>query len=635
MNKGIIAALVLVAIIIIAAAAYVLMTQHTSAAKAANSTTTVSAPATNHSANTTQTVRANKSTGTTSPPPPPNLPPNIATTPSLSIGPSYTNTSSIYPGQSAQLTGSAATGGTSPYVYQWWERMPSQSAYTPISGATSTSYIFKTPSATTTGTYYFELQASDSQGAYVFSNTISIVIEQVSNTLSVSLSATPSTLTQGNTLTLNVSISGSTATPFQIELYQGTSSTCSQDTINKASGTTNTQSLAIPLTSASAAYPTSSTYYCVRVHDNNGNVAYSPTTLVTTPPPLTVSASASTTSIYSGNPVTLTATASGGVSPYSYLWHVGTSSVCSSDTVEAGNVQSITVNPTLGQFYGSEPYYCVTATDGTGTTALSSTVGIKINNEPPTTTTSTIPSTTTVAPTTTNSITTTVAPTTTISSTTTVAPTISSNTISLQQITLNIQPGWNLLSVPLLPAGAVSSDLSGIVYTQLQSNCGLSTNTNAGNLWGYSNSAGHYTLFDSIGSFENYTDYSSAGTSSPIGGYPVSTGGNGFWFYSANQCSINIPAVSANDVSQIFAETLPAGWNLIGTPFITTTNFSTIASSCNVRGSFYGYDPAMNNYYNATTPAVGVGYFVYLESPCNIDWTSGTSSSGSLPPSTP
>ena len=67
-------------------------------------------------------------------------------------------------GQSMTFT-ATASGGTSPYTYQWLDKAPSASSYSAISGATSSSYSFATTGSTATGVWSFELQVNDSAGA--------------------------------------------------------------------------------------------------------------------------------------------------------------------------------------------------------------------------------------------------------------------------------------------------------------------------------------------------------------------------------------------------------------------------------------------------------------------------------------
>ncbi len=195
-----------------------------------------------------------------------------------------------------------------------------------------------------------------------------------------------------------------------------------------------------------------------------------------------------------------------------------------------------------------------------------------------------------------------------------------------QQVTLNIKPGWNLLSSP-----DFNGDNYGM-YDALQSSCGIA---NTGAMWGYNSSTDNYMTVDLPVVFENYEEYT-AGSGS---GFTIA-GGYGFWFHSSKQCSITTQAVPISAVYQIasaagtpLTENLNKGWNLIGTPFMITDSFNAIASSCNLRGGFYAYNATTDSYTTAATPAVGAGYFVYANAPCSLDWTPDISAGS--PPSVP
>ena len=237
-----------------------------------------------------------------------------------------------------------------------------------------------------------------------------------------------------------------------------------------------------------------------------------------------------------------------------------------------------------------------------------------------TTTTSPIIPSTSTTPTTT--------PTTTPSTTpsTTTSPTIS---ISFENVTINIKPGWNLLSSPTATGGSSGSELS-TIYSQLQNNCGLSSSEK---LWGYNGTSGMYIWINgpgsAIGTFQSYEEYYMAAGS--VNGI---NGNNGYWFYSTKQCSVTTQGILASSApaGTSFKTALSTGWNLIGVPLIENNSFSTIASSCNLRGGFYGYDPTTNSYTNTTMSTVGKGYFVFANSPCMLDWTPNNGN-GSPPPS--
>ena len=77
-------------------------------------------------------------------------------------------------GQSSSLTSSALTTGTFPYAYQWVEEAPGASTFSPITGATSSSYTFATSASTAIGSWSFELQVTDATGASVTSGPATV-----------------------------------------------------------------------------------------------------------------------------------------------------------------------------------------------------------------------------------------------------------------------------------------------------------------------------------------------------------------------------------------------------------------------------------------------------------------------------
>ncbi len=101
-------------------------------------------------------------------------PPNNAMPGQISIL-ANTLTSEIYQGASNDIT-SLISGGNAPYTYQWYIKSPGQSKFTPISGATYSSYTFSTTSSTLIGKYTFMLNATDSFGEQASSNNVSILV---------------------------------------------------------------------------------------------------------------------------------------------------------------------------------------------------------------------------------------------------------------------------------------------------------------------------------------------------------------------------------------------------------------------------------------------------------------------------
>ena len=87
--------------------------------------------------------------------------PNVSPTPAT-----------VNQGQTQQFTSTAGATGTSPYTYEWLQKAPGGS-FSPISGATSTSYNFVTSGSTATGSWSFELQVTDAAAAQVTSNAAS------------------------------------------------------------------------------------------------------------------------------------------------------------------------------------------------------------------------------------------------------------------------------------------------------------------------------------------------------------------------------------------------------------------------------------------------------------------------------
>jgi len=74
--------------------------------------------------------------------------------------------------QPSTLTFSPVTTGTSPYVYQWFQRAPGND-YTPV-GTSSPSYVF--PGSMTVGTWAFLLQVTDNTGASINSTSTAVTI---------------------------------------------------------------------------------------------------------------------------------------------------------------------------------------------------------------------------------------------------------------------------------------------------------------------------------------------------------------------------------------------------------------------------------------------------------------------------
>jgi hypothetical protein len=91
------------------------------------------------------------------------------------VAPTLTPTpSTVNQGQTCSLTSSSVTTGTSPYVYQWFERAPGGSYVTV--GSNSASFSFVTSNAMATGYWSFILQVKDNVGASVNSSAVLVTV---------------------------------------------------------------------------------------------------------------------------------------------------------------------------------------------------------------------------------------------------------------------------------------------------------------------------------------------------------------------------------------------------------------------------------------------------------------------------
>jgi len=87
----------------------------------------------------------------------------------------------ITQGQSVTLTSSPVTTGTPPYTYQWLAKGPTDSSYSPIPGATSSSYTFTTSASTAVGVWSFELSVTDSDPS-IISTPVTVTVNSFATT---------------------------------------------------------------------------------------------------------------------------------------------------------------------------------------------------------------------------------------------------------------------------------------------------------------------------------------------------------------------------------------------------------------------------------------------------------------------
>src|SRR5439155_672900 len=211
-------------------------------------------------------------------------------------------------GQSVTLTANPS-GGTNPYRYQWY--LSTNTVCPSSASIATTANLLVSP---TTSTYYCYTVTDSSNGSPALSVTSAAFLVTVNPALATG-PITPSspTVDKGQSITLTANSSGGT-TPYQYQWYSGLSPTCSVDTTQL--GTASTQMVS----------PTSLTYYCYRVTD--GSIggptasATSVTDLVAVSPALVADAMAPPSpSIDNGQSIAFTAKPSGGSGPYSYQWY--------------------------------------------------------------------------------------------------------------------------------------------------------------------------------------------------------------------------------------------------------------------------------------------------------------------------
>ncbi len=216
-----------------------------------------------------------------------------------------TNTSklsatSLTLGNSLTMTGSA-TGGTSPYKYALFFRKYGTSTFTKYKDFSTTKTItFKPLTATT---YVLRTKVKDAKGTVAYKDFTVKVTKKLANTSK--LSAT--TLTLGNSLTMTGSATGGTS-PYKYALSfrkYGTS------TFTKYKDYSTTKTITFK--------PLTATTYVLRtkVKDAKGAVATKDFT-VKVVKKLTNTSKVSATSLTLGDSLTVTGSATGGVTPYKY-----------------------------------------------------------------------------------------------------------------------------------------------------------------------------------------------------------------------------------------------------------------------------------------------------------------------------
>ncbi len=243
----------------------------------------------------------------------------------------------------------AGSGGTTPHTYQWYIGA-SGTTTTPIGGATNSTYA---PSPSSTTSYWVRVtdSANGTAGAtHADSNTAVIT---VNSALGIGTQPVSATIDNGQSDTLSVAGSGGT-TPHTYQWYIGTTGT----TTNPIGGATS---------SSLNVAPSSTTSYWVHVTDSaNGSAgpahADSNTAVITVNTALTIGTQPASATIDNGQSDTLRVTGSGGTTPHTYQWYIGTSGT-TTNPIGGATSSSVNVAPS------STTSYWVRVTDSANGTA--------------------------------------------------------------------------------------------------------------------------------------------------------------------------------------------------------------------------------------------------------------------------
>ncbi|MEM0159859.1 MAG: hypothetical protein QW393_03840, partial [Candidatus Micrarchaeaceae archaeon] len=225
-------------------------------------------------------------------------------------------------GQSIKLNATINFQPPPSISYQWYEEAPGSSSFTPISGATSSSYTFTTTQSTTTGNWLFYVVVSwkgPPPGSPLTSNKAKVIVY---NAPSISSQPSSATIDNGQSITLSSTVTGGTGT-FSWQWYTGTPGSGSP--IPSASGSGTTASY--------TASPSSTIEYYVVFTDTGTTSGVTPTeTAQSTGATITVETASvsispsSTQTIDNTQSITITSSISNGIGTPSYQWYESTTS---------------------------------------------------------------------------------------------------------------------------------------------------------------------------------------------------------------------------------------------------------------------------------------------------------------------
>ena len=214
------------------------------------------------------------------------------------------SSTSITLGSSITVTG-AASGGTSPYYYAVYYKLSTASSYTTAQNYSTTKTVTITPSEA--GTYSLVVKVKDGSGT-VSRKELSVTVASSASTLINNSTLSSTSITLGSSIAVTGAASGGTS-PYYYSVYYKLSTASSYITAQNYS---TTKSVTIT-PSAAGTYSV-----VVKVKDSAGTVCRKAFTAKVTASTLTNNSTVSASSITLGSSVKITASATGGTSPYYY-----------------------------------------------------------------------------------------------------------------------------------------------------------------------------------------------------------------------------------------------------------------------------------------------------------------------------
>ncbi|WP_370677749.1 Ig-like domain repeat protein [Pleomorphomonas sp. PLEO] len=268
--------------------------------------------------------------------------------PTISLTPSSLPNATVGTAYSQTLT---ASGGTAPYSY-----MVTTGVFpTGMSFVVATGVMSGTPAAA--GSFNFTVTATDA-GGYTGSAAYAITVDGV--TPAIALSASPSSVMAGTSVTLTATLSGGVSPGGTVTFKDG-GTTLGSDTISGGAASYSTSSLAAGSHAITAVYG----------GDTNNIAATSSAVTVTVSAPTISLTPASLPNATVGTAYSQTLTASGGTAPYSYVVTAGTlpaglsfdatSGVLSGTPATAGSFNFTVTATDAGGYTGSAAYVVTVA----------------------------------------------------------------------------------------------------------------------------------------------------------------------------------------------------------------------------------------------------------------------------------